>query len=61
MCACVCERDTHVTAYQLNSVYTNYFLLRGQSWPNGLRVGLVTQRLRVRVSGPAGIVGGGSE
>ncbi len=32
-----------------------------QSWPNGWRVRLVTWRLRVRVSGPAGIVGGGSE
>ncbi len=31
----------------------------GQSWPNGF--GLVTQMLQVRVSGPAGIVGGGSE
>ncbi len=29
------------------------------SWPNGLRVGL--ERLRVRVSDPVGIVGGGSE
>ncbi len=33
---------------------------KGKSWPNGWRVGLVIQRLRVRVSGPAGIVGGGS-
>ncbi len=33
----------------------------GQLWPNGLRDGLVTRRLRVQVSGPAGIVGGGSE
>ncbi len=31
----------------------------GKSWPNGLRVGLVIQRLWVRISGPAGIVGGG--
>ncbi len=31
----------------------------GKSWPNGQRVGLVTQRSRVQVSGPAGIVGGG--
>ncbi len=35
--------------------------LLGQSWPNGLRVVLVTQRSRARVSVPAGIVGGGSE
>ncbi len=33
----------------------------GKSWPNGWRVGLVIQRSWVRVSGPAGIVGGGSE
>ncbi len=36
-------------------------LIKGQSWPNGQRVGLLTQRSWVRVLGPAGIVGGGSE
>ncbi len=35
--------------------------IKGQSWPNGSRVVLVTRRSWVRVPGPAGIVGGGSE
>ncbi len=33
--------------------------IKGKSWPNGLRVRLVIQRLWVQISGPAGIVGGG--
>ncbi len=40
--------------------YINILENRGQSWPNGKRVGLVSGRLWVRISGPAGIVGGGS-
>ncbi len=36
-------------------------ILKRKWWPNGYRVGLVIQKLWVRVSGPAGIVGGGSE
>ncbi len=34
--------------------------MRGQSWPIGYRVELVTRTLRVQVSGPAVIVDGGS-
>uniref|UniRef100_A0A673NR87 NAD(P)(+)--arginine ADP-ribosyltransferase n=1 Tax=Sinocyclocheilus rhinocerous TaxID=307959 RepID=A0A673NR87_9TELE len=45
----------------LRNYEINVLSLLGQSWPNGLRVRLVTRRLRVRVSGQAGIVGGGSE
>ncbi len=45
----------------LKWIYCIYPYIRGQSWSNSKRVGLVTQRLRLRVSGPAGIVGGGSE
>ncbi len=41
--------------------YVQVCIWMGQSWPNGLTVGLVTQRLLFRVSGPAGIVCGRSE
>ncbi len=41
--------------------YVQVCIWMGQSWPNGLTVGLVTRRLLFRVSGPAGIVCGGSE
>ncbi len=52
--------NKNTTLYWITLYFKAFLSLLGiESWPN--RVGLVPQRWRVRVSGLAGIAGGGSE